>query len=356
MSEVEKRPREDEEAAVGEAKKAKAEPLFAASDVAAGPEPLAPAQADAVAKLLAFYFGDANLRRDKFLRQEQSRTPEGWCHISVLLTFNRLKSITTEAAHVVSAARGAAHGLSALLVVSEDGGMLRRAVPVRDDVDTEPRTLFVEGFTAAAAEPSVEAIVGAFAPFGEILIVRKRRGAEAHSAPRAARDQPKRFLGSAFIEFRDAASVAAAVAAAAASGGVAFSADPKGGAEDGAAGGGAEGVLLQVKPLATWLEENKQARESVNQRRKASVGDEAAAGGGGEGASAAGESGAVPEPVYDKGKILKLSGIPTPVRSTLEREAKDALNSSCALRAGQYPPARRRPSPDETNQKIAVHS
>ena len=65
MSEVEKRPREDEEAAVGEAKKAKAEPLFAASDVAAGPEPLAPAQADAVAKLLAFYFGDANLRRDK---------------------------------------------------------------------------------------------------------------------------------------------------------------------------------------------------------------------------------------------------------------------------------------------------
>jgi hypothetical protein len=41
-------------------------------------------------ELLEFYFGDSNLRADKFLQKTIEKNPEGWVPISVLATFKKV--------------------------------------------------------------------------------------------------------------------------------------------------------------------------------------------------------------------------------------------------------------------------
>jgi len=204
-------------------------------------------------------------------------------------------------------------------------------------------------------EPTIESIVDAFSSFGTVLIVRKRRGG---SGPGGRRDNvPKRFLGSAFIEFKEVGAVANACAAATAAGGTlsfphpggaaaasAAAATADGGGDDAPADGGntqmedaagaatvavaaaeagaaakaaalsvpepdaaaaadaCPNVALSVLPLNDWLAANKANR--VQSQREGS----------GEGEDGANdEDKAPPKPVYDEGKILKLSGVPTTV-------------------------------------------
>jgi len=99
--EAEKRPREEAPEAsstdaasddLPESKKTRteAEPAVATQPVPA----LGAQETDALAKLLAFYFSDANLRRDKFLIAEQAKTADGWVPIRVLLSFNKVKQVS----------------------------------------------------------------------------------------------------------------------------------------------------------------------------------------------------------------------------------------------------------------------
>lgn len=53
---------------------------------------------------LQYYFGDANLARDKFLQEERNKD-NGWVSLSVLLTFNRLKTLTEDSAVIMTALR-----------------------------------------------------------------------------------------------------------------------------------------------------------------------------------------------------------------------------------------------------------
>jgi hypothetical protein len=98
--EAEKRPREEapefsataaasDDLPTSKKTRAEAEPAAAQSVPALGAQDL-----DALAKLLAFYFSDANLRRDKFLIAEQAKTVDGWVPIRVLLTFNKVKQVS----------------------------------------------------------------------------------------------------------------------------------------------------------------------------------------------------------------------------------------------------------------------
>ena len=50
-----------------------------------------------------FYFGDTNLAKDGFLRQKIEESKDGFVLISVLLTFNRLRSITEDSTVVAKA-------------------------------------------------------------------------------------------------------------------------------------------------------------------------------------------------------------------------------------------------------------
>ena len=239
-------------------------------------------------------------------------------------------------------------------------------------------------------EPTIESIVDTFSSYGTVLIVRKRRGG---AGPGARHDNvPKRFLGSAFVEFKEIEAVANACAAAAAAGGTlsfphpggtagaaavaaasAAAAAASGGegggsdsapadgsngqgedataaaaavaaAEAGAAtkaaalsvpadaaatsggsgggGGGCPNVALSVLPLNDWLAANKANR--VQSQREA--GD---AGSGKRGRDDDGEDAPPPKPVYDEGKILKLTGVPTAVRVCLACTHLSAF--SCSL-------------------------
>ncbi|KAM8857215.1 lupus La protein [Synchiropus picturatus] len=75
-----------------------------------------------VARQVEYYFGDHNLPRDKFLK-EQLQLDDGWVPLETMLKFNRLKSLTTEIDVILSALGKSTTGL---LEISEDKTKIRR--------------------------------------------------------------------------------------------------------------------------------------------------------------------------------------------------------------------------------------
>ena len=82
---------------------------------------MADSTATLVKEQLEFYFGDANFRRDKFLNRTTKESSDGFVPIATLLTFNKLKELTTDAAVVVDAVKD-----SEVVVVSESGLGIKR--------------------------------------------------------------------------------------------------------------------------------------------------------------------------------------------------------------------------------------
>ena len=80
--------------------------------------------AAAVLKQVEFYFSDRNFAKDKFLKEETSKSPEQWVNISILATFNRMKVLVPSLDLKVIADAVKA---SAEVEVSEDGVKVRRA-------------------------------------------------------------------------------------------------------------------------------------------------------------------------------------------------------------------------------------
>ncbi|XP_033097114.1 la-related protein 7-like [Anneissia japonica] len=89
---------------------------------------------------LKFYFSDANLRKDRFLKQKTESNKDGYVAISVLLSFNKLKELTTDAEMVARAVKK-----STFLQVSEDKKHLRRIKPLMPPkYDIDDVTVYVE--------------------------------------------------------------------------------------------------------------------------------------------------------------------------------------------------------------------
>ncbi|XP_038575828.1 lupus La protein homolog B-like, partial [Micropterus salmoides] len=76
-----------------------------------------------VARQIEYYFGDHNLPRDKFLK-EQLQLDDGWVTLETMLKFNRLKSLTEECSVIVAALQKSKTGL---LELSEDKTKVRRS-------------------------------------------------------------------------------------------------------------------------------------------------------------------------------------------------------------------------------------
>ncbi|XP_067315000.1 lupus La protein [Pseudorasbora parva] len=75
-----------------------------------------------VADQIEYYFGDHNLPRDKFLK-EQMQLDDGWVTLETMLKFNRLKILTSETAVIVESLQKSKTGL---LEISEDKTKIRR--------------------------------------------------------------------------------------------------------------------------------------------------------------------------------------------------------------------------------------
>lgn len=98
---------------------------------------------------IEYYFGDANLFRDKFLQAETAKN-EGWVPVSVLTTFKRLASLSTDVAAIVNALDKSDSGL---LEISEDRQSIRRhperPLPEKNEEtrkEIQSRTAYVKGF------------------------------------------------------------------------------------------------------------------------------------------------------------------------------------------------------------------
>jgi hypothetical protein len=151
---------------------------------------------------LEFYFSDANLRRDRFLRQCIDASSDGWVTLDTLLTFNKLKKLGATEPELAAAAAS-----SAELEAGPDGTTVRRVVPLppADPAQADSATVYVEGFGESA---DIDKLTSFFSSFGSVVYV---------SLPRlTVTKKPKGF---AFVEFDSDAAAEAVVTAAAPEGG-----------------------------------------------------------------------------------------------------------------------------------------
>lgn len=141
-----------------------------------------------------YYFGDANLRKDKFMKQTLDEN-DGWMPMETLLKFNRLKKLSEDTAVVAAALR---KSLTGLLEVAEDGSKVRRSLdrPVPDwsdsvKKDTYQRTVYAKGFPTTHKLEDVESFLESKG-FGKSLVsnIVMRRRLES-----------REFKGSVFVEF-----------------------------------------------------------------------------------------------------------------------------------------------------------
>lgn len=137
-----------------------------------------------VRKQVDFYFSDANLRRDDFMRQK-CEEGDGYVALAQLLQFNRIRDLRCKyLAQLVQAVRK-----SEMLSLSDDKTKVRRnlaKMPI-EEVDPVPRTVYVEGMPLTF---SVDDIALFFARHGRVCLVELPR----HRATR----EPRGFC---FVEF-----------------------------------------------------------------------------------------------------------------------------------------------------------
>lgn len=132
-----------------------------------------------------FYFGDSNLQKDRFMKQEISKHPEGYVPIPTIASFNRMKQITDDLNLVVKAMK-----LSSMLEVNGDETMVRRNTPVPEPQNVDKETIYVERLPPYADHDWVK---GIFSKYGKVEYV---------SIPRFKHTGD--IKGFAFVEFESA--------------------------------------------------------------------------------------------------------------------------------------------------------
>ncbi|KAG4070857.1 hypothetical protein HA402_011083 [Bradysia odoriphaga] len=102
-----------------------------------------------IVRQVEYYFGDANLARDKFLSEEITKD-NGWVTLELLLTFKRMQVLTTDPEVVCTALDTSDEGL---IEISEDRKKIRRhperPLPEQNEETRKEcisRTAYVKGF------------------------------------------------------------------------------------------------------------------------------------------------------------------------------------------------------------------
>ncbi|TMW48800.1 hypothetical protein DOY81_006114 [Sarcophaga bullata] len=148
-----------------------------------------------IIRQVEYYFGDANLNRDKFLLEQIGKDEEGWVPISVLLTFKRLAALSTDSNIIADALMKSDSGL---LEISEDKLKIRRhpekPIPEHNEErrkEIMSRTAYVKGFPLNS---DIDTLLKYFADFEKV----------GHVNMRKYLDKPTKtykFKGSVFVTF-----------------------------------------------------------------------------------------------------------------------------------------------------------
>ncbi|XP_013917796.1 PREDICTED: la-related protein 7 isoform X3 [Thamnophis sirtalis] len=93
-----------------------------------------------IAKQVDFWFGDVNLHKDKFLREQIEKSRDGYVDISLLISFNKMKKLTTDRKLIARAVKS-----SSVVELDLEGIRIRRRQPLGDQPnDVDSRTVYVE--------------------------------------------------------------------------------------------------------------------------------------------------------------------------------------------------------------------
>lgn len=166
----------------------------------------------ALIRQLAFYFSDANLRRDRFLREKIVSADDGFVPISVILPFNRLKLMGCSTPEEISSAVEAADP-KFNLELSEKRDALRRAGNAEPPPlsfggagsDFEKRSVQLSGFPKGESI-TIEEVTALVERFGSVAFVRLLR------EPGPSAGGPNPFAGTVEIEFQAEEAATAVVA------------------------------------------------------------------------------------------------------------------------------------------------
>ncbi|CAF3614935.1 unnamed protein product [Rotaria sp. Silwood1] len=102
-----------------------------------------------IIRQVEYYFSDINMVRDKFLKNESIKD-DGWIPLSLLTTFKRLQSLTTDFQTIMNALK---NSFSGLLQLNEIENKIRRhpnrSLPNSQaelELALKNRTIYVKGF------------------------------------------------------------------------------------------------------------------------------------------------------------------------------------------------------------------
>ncbi|NXG09133.1 LARP7 protein, partial [Sakesphorus luctuosus] len=136
-----------------------------------------------IAKQVDFWFGDVNLHKDRFLREQIEKSRDGYVDISLLISFNKMKKLTTDGKLIARAVKS-----SSVVELDLEGTRIRRRQPLGErPKDVDSRTVYVELLPKNVNHSWIERVFG---KCGNVVYV---------SIPRyKSTGDPKGF---AFVEF-----------------------------------------------------------------------------------------------------------------------------------------------------------
>lgn len=109
-----------------------------------------------VVKQVEFWFGDVNLQKDRFLREQIEKTRDGYVDISLLLSFNKMKKLTTDAKLIARALKN-----SSVVELNLEGTKIRRRLPLGEQPqDVDERTVYVELLPKTVNHSWIERVFG----------------------------------------------------------------------------------------------------------------------------------------------------------------------------------------------------
>ncbi|KAH8235489.1 hypothetical protein KR032_001399 [Drosophila birchii] len=112
---------------------------------------------------MEFYFGDANLSKDRFLRRYVDQDP--YVPLEVFLTFNKIKTLTQDVQQIAKSLSN-----SQLLELDESGLKVRRKTKLPKQRDVNDKTLYVEALPANASHDWLKEVFSRYGPVAYVSL------------------------------------------------------------------------------------------------------------------------------------------------------------------------------------------
>ncbi|KAF6041234.1 hypothetical protein EB796_000465 [Bugula neritina] len=136
-----------------------------------------------VARQMDFYFGDANLRRDGFLKKEIDSSEDGFVPLELFLKFNKLKELQVTTADISKSISN----FSKLLTLNELQDKVKRSTPLVAKDNLDSLIVYLEGIPKTSDH---EWVTNAMSEYGQVNYVSLPRYPSTHV-----------IKGFAFVEF-----------------------------------------------------------------------------------------------------------------------------------------------------------